>query len=121
MLLRVTVVAALVALPLGMRPSQAAAQERGLDRAVVASARAAEAPGQAKNHPGRQDKSMPPGIAKRFPDGETLPRGIERTRGPSAPAVEPQPEPEPEPDTGADAGVCMGGLLFVGGVPTGPC
>ena len=122
MLLRVTIFAALVAVPLGMTPAQAAAQERGLDRATVASARASNAPGQTKNRPGRQDKTLPPGIAKRFPAGATLPPGIERTRvRPAPPAPEPEPEVQPEPDPGAGGGECIAGLLFVGGVPVGPC
>ena len=120
MLLRVMMISAVVTLPLGVRPMQAASQQHGLDRAVEASAHAATAPGQTKNHPGKQSKTLPPGIAKRFPDGNTLPPGIERTRNRPAPEAEPQPEPEPEPEPEPDPDPTQCDGVVVGGIPL-PC
>jgi hypothetical protein len=119
MLLRVTMIAAIVTLPLGLRPMEASTQERGLDRAAEASAAASTARGQTKAHPGKQDRGLPPGIAKRFPAGETLPMGIERSRARPAPDV--VAEPDSESDTGTGASGCFSGLLFVDGVPVGLC
>jgi hypothetical protein len=121
MLLRVTMIAAIVTLPFGLRPMEAATQEQGLDRAAEASAAASTARGQTKSHPGKRDRTLPPGIAKRFSAGETLPMGIERTRTRPAPDVVTAPDPEPAPDTGTGSSVCLGGILFVDGLPAGPC
>lgn len=119
MLLRTMTVAAATALIFSVQASPAAAQARGLDRAALSSARSASAPGQMKDRPGKQNRPLPPGIAKRFPDGATLPPGITRTRGGSTPPPPPPPEPDPDPDTGE--GECIMGVLFVNGVPVGVC
>ena len=123
MLLRKVVMVALVAGPLAWAPSAAEAQARGLDRAIQASLQSREAPGATKHQATKRAKNMPPGIARRHGDGP-LPPGIQRTRPPAPePEPEPQPEPEPEPEPQPDTGgtECIGGILFVGGVPTGPC
>lgn len=117
MLLRTMTVAAATAMIFTIQAAPAAAQARGLDRAAISSSRAASAPGQIKDRSGKQNRPMPPGIAKRFPDGATLPPGISRTRGGSAPPTDPGPDPEPEPD----GGTCIMGVLFVNGVPVGIC
>lgn len=117
MLRRTMIAAALTVLAFGIDAAPAAAQARGLDRAAIAGTRSSSAPGQVKERPGKQNRALPPGIGKRFPDGATLPPGISRTR--ERPAAEPEPDPNPDPDTGE--GECIMGVLFVNGVPVGTC
>jgi hypothetical protein len=115
MLRRAMIAAALAVLAFGIDAAPAAAQAQGLDRAAIAGTRSSSAPGQVKERPGKQNRALPPGIAKRFPDGATLPPGISRTRERPAPEL----EPDPDPDTGE--GDCIMGVLFVNGVPVGTC
>jgi hypothetical protein len=86
MLLRKALMAALVVAPFVYSPSAASAQQRGLDRAAVASEHADEV-GAGQQSRAHQD--MPRGIVQRFAD-QVLPPGIRRTRHQedSAPAAE---------------------------------
>ena len=122
MLLRNVLIAAAVVAPLVGSPASVSAQDRGRDEATNASAHADAAPGLAKNSASKRQKDLPPGMAKRR-NAETLPPGIRRTRRAPDPEPQPeaQPEPQPEPDTQPSAEGCIGGILYVGGMPAGFC
>lgn len=119
MLLRKVLLVAVVAAPLAWTPTPVDAQARGLDRAAEATANADAVAGWTKSNAAkRRPADLPPGIAKRFDGGQTLPPGIDRTR-PSDPAPlpaepEPEPESEPEPDPVVDEPVTC---VIVMGLP----
>lgn len=100
MLLRKVLFVAIAVAPLVLSPTTVEAQNRGLDRATVASADGQE---RAEAHGKRANKrhgGLPAGVAKRF-EGQALPPGIRRTR--RAPAPVPEVEPEaPQPDVEPD-------------------
>jgi hypothetical protein len=106
--------AALVAASLTWSPAAVSAQERGLDRAATATARADEVL-SGKTQGAKKEKDMPAGIARRF-DGATLPPGIQRTRPTPAPAPAPQPEPAPEPQPAPAPTECAWEVVMVDGM-----
>lgn len=125
MLLRKIMLAAFVLTPLAASPATASAQDNGLEQAASASAQADAVVGVAKSSAAKRPTRLPPGIAKVFA-GETLPSGIDRAF--------PQPDQDEggEGDEGGDveeggetdeggAGECIGGVLWVDGIPMGSC
>ncbi|MDX1493678.1 MAG: hypothetical protein R3253_06450 [Longimicrobiales bacterium] len=91
MIKKLVMATALLALPLALTPADAAAQERGTERAAAVSAAAANA-----------NQAMPAGMSNR-PAGKALPPGMLLTRPqpePEAPGAEQPTEPtEPEGET----------------------
>ena len=85
--------AALVVVPMALTPADAAAQQRGSDRAQTARN---EAPAV-----DRANDAAPKGLQKAF-EGRTPPAAIQRLFPalfpPPAPEVVPEPEPAPEPE-----------------------
>jgi len=128
MLLRKIMLAAFVLTPLGASPATASAQENGLERAASASAQADAVVGVAKSSAAKRPTRLPPGIAKVFV-GETLPPGTNRAFPQSDQDEVDEGDEGGEGDEGAeggegdeaDAGVCIGGILWVDGIPMGPC
>jgi hypothetical protein len=113
MLLRKALMVALVVTPFVCSPSTASAQhreERGHDRAAVASSHADEV-GAGQHSHARQE--MPRGIVQRFTE-DWLPPGIRRTRHHE------DSEPATEPDTGTtDTGTTDTGTTDTGTTDTG--
>jgi hypothetical protein len=106
MFLRTILLAAVVTGPLVSQPTSASAQAQGLDRAVVATARAESVAGWTKNQAAKRPSALPKGIQKDLGEG-TLPPGIRRTRQ----AAAPPPPPASEPDIDE----CGMDLVFVDG------
>jgi hypothetical protein len=107
MFLRKILLAALVAAPLAWSPATVFAQERGTERAAVATAQANATAGWTNSRATNRPSELPAGVAARF-QGETLPPGIDRTRPQTAPVPEPVTEPCP-----VEAMFVNGQLVFV--------
>ena len=97
-MLRNIVLAALVAAPLMWSPAPASAQNRGQDRAAVATVQSQPTPNG--NGAENRQSEPPKGVMRRFADGliSVLPAGIARRFGAPEPEPEPEPEPQPEPE-----------------------
>lgn len=126
--LRNIVFAAAFAAPLMWSSAPISAQQRGLDRAATATAKAESVAGWTNgNSVERGPSEMPKGIVRRFVDGLTnvLPPGIRRMfpqpepepEPQPEPEPEPQPEPEPEPQPEPEPEPCLTTLVYVNGVP----
>ncbi|MSR21603.1 MAG: hypothetical protein EXR91_11630 [Gemmatimonadetes bacterium] len=98
MRLRNIVLAAAVAVPLAWTSAPVSAQQRGLDRAAVATARADSVVDANNNSESRRPAEPPKGIVRRFGEGlaNMLPPGIRRWFS-SEPEPVPEPVPLPEP------------------------
>jgi hypothetical protein len=95
MLLRTTVLTAMLGVALSVAPGAASAQQSGLERAERATAHA-EAVAGWQNGKSQKDRSeRPRGIARVF-SGMRLPPGIRRVFGGGEPESQPEPQPEPE-------------------------
>ena len=101
-------------------PTDAAAQNRGLDRASIATAHAESKAGWKHGRAVGRGSALPPGIARKSADRQ-LPPGLRRwfggdeSGGASEPDPEVQPEVQPEPETQPEE-ECGSDLAFVDGM-----
>ena len=116
MSLRNAVLTAAVGALLVWSPTDAAAQNRGLDQAASATATAESKAGWKNGQAAGRSTAIPPRIARKSAD-RPLPPGLRRwfDGGESEAPPEPEPEVQPEPDTEPEE-ECGSDLVFVDGM-----